>query len=103
MNREKLGSEFSSLWSSDNPMDLFTFLENNMTEYEALEMRKHVFAVLSFHPLFSKMSVKDIIEAYENKTKEFEGRFNLYREVHFVGRQHEMVTIKDFLTSDNKG
>ena len=84
-------------------MDLFTHLENTMTECEALEMLKHVFAISGFHPLFSNKSVAEIIEAYENKTKEFESRFKMYRDVHFVGRQNEMSTIKKLLTEGNKG
>ena len=103
MNREKLGTEFSTLWKNDNPMDLFTHLENTMTECEALEILKHVFAVSGFHPLFSNKSVKEIIEAFENKTKEFESRFRLYRDVHFVGRQQGMEKIKNLLTSGNIG
>ena len=84
-------------------MDLFTHLEITMTECEALEMLKHVFAISGFHPLFSNKSVAEIIEAYENKTKEFESRFKMYRDVHFVGRQNEMSTIKKLLTEGNKG
>ena len=66
-------------------------------------MLKHVFAISGFHPLFSNKSVAEIIEAYENKTKEFESRFKMYRDVHFVGRQNEMSTIKKLLTVGNKG
>ena len=84
-------------------MDLFTHLENTMTECEALEMLKHVFAISGFHPVFSNTSVAEIIEDYENKTKEFESRFKMYRDVHFVGRQNEMSTIKKLLTEGNKG
>ena len=103
MNREKLGTVFSTLWNSDNPMDLYTHLENTMSECEALEMLKHVFSVSGFHSFFSDKSVIGIIEAFENKTKEFDSNFKLYRDVYFVARQQEMERIKKLLTSGNTG
>ena len=84
-------------------MDLFTFLEDNFTEPEAMLNLKHVLAAFGYHPQFSNHSFEDIIEVYERKTREMKESFKVVRDANFIGRREEMVYIQKSLSSDMKG
>lgn len=100
---EKLGTHYEVLRSSENPMDLFIFLEDNFTEFDAMVILKHVLGAVGYYPQFSNHSFEDIIEVYEQKTREAEESFKIYRDANFIGRRKEMVVIQKSLSSDMKG
>lgn len=101
--KDKLGDQFPVLWQSENPSDLFLFLENNITEFEAIEILKHVLGVIDYYPQFSEKSVTGVIDDYEKKTKEIAETFRIYRDAKFIGRQIEMDLINASLQSRDKG
>ena len=101
--KEKLGPQFPVLWASDNPIDMFAFLESNQTEPEAIEILKHVLGFLNYHPQFSEKSFKDMIEEYEKKTMEIEEKYRIFRDAYFIGRREEMDCIMKDLCSPCKG
>lgn len=101
--KDILGSEYNTLKASEDPEQLFTFLETIMSEVEATRLLKQVLADLNYWPQFSDRSFRDIIQAYEDKTKEFEDRFGSSRDEYFVGRENEIIKIKKHLTSVSKG
>ena len=101
--KDKLGPQFPVLWESDDPTDLFRFLENNMTEVESLEILKHILGVMNYYPALSNQSLNKIIAEYEQKMKEIEVKCKLHRDAYFIGRHQEKKFIRSRLASNDKG